>query len=203
MDKVKFITHPAINATDDLSPVIAPEDTMHKLHKDVLPLVDEPVTEERIALRKAAAVQAELHAVQHPDILLDEDDLAYRDPAPRDDPKPYDNDVTDYREVQVREREQFGRQFDKAESMSFSEAKNYLRKASVGLKGVMAKFLELHREDFEDSFTKLSNKEKVDVYVQIFKHIAPAGRPLDEDSEQEDPSDYVRSAYFPEQETNQ
>lgn len=203
MDKVKYITHPAINATDDLAPVIAPEDTLHKLHKDVLPLVDEPVTEERIALRKAAAVQAELHAVQHPDILLDEDDLAYRDPAPRDEPKPYDDDVTDYREVQVREREQFGRQFDKAESMSFSEAKNYLRKASVGLKGVMAKFLELHREDFEDSFGKLSNKEKVDVYVQLFKHIAPAGRPLDDDCEQDDPSGYVRSAYFPEQDTNQ
>lgn len=203
MDKVKYITHPAINATDDLSPVIAPEDTMHKLHKDVLPLVDEPVTEERIALRKAAAVQAELHAVQHPDILLDEDDLSYRDPAPREEPKPYYDDVTDYREVQVREREQFGRQFDKAESMSFTEAKNYLRKASVGLKGVMAKFLELHREDFEESFSKLSKKEKVDVYVQIFKHIAPAGRPLDDENEQEDPSDYVRSAYFPEQETNQ
>lgn len=203
MDKIRYITHPAINATDDLSPVIAPEDTVHKLHKDVLPLVDEPVTEERIALRKVAAVQAELHAVQHPDILLDEDDLAYRDPAPRDEPKPYDDDVTDYREVQVREREQFGRQFDKAESMSFAEAKNYLRKASVGLKGVMAKFLELHREDFEDSFSKLSNKEKVDVYVQLFKHIAPAGRPLDDDSEQDDLSDYVRSAYFPEQPTNQ
>ena len=199
MDKVKYITHPAINATDDLSPVIAPEDTLHKLHKDVLPLVDEPVTEERIALRKVAAVQAELHAVQHPDILLDEDDLAY----PRDEPKPYDDDVTDYREVQVREREQFGRQFDKAESMSFSEAKNYLRKASVGLKGVMAKFLELHREDFEDSFNNLSKKEKVDVYVQLFKHIAPAGRPLDDDCDQDDPSDYVRSAYFPEQLTNQ
>lgn len=202
MDKIKYITHPAINATDDLSVPIAPEDMIHKLHKDVLPLADEEVTEERIALRKAAAVQAELHAAQHPDILLDEDDLAYRDPAPRDEPKPYDNDVTDFKEVQERERKQFGRQFDKSESMSFTEAKNYLRKASVGLKGVMAKFLELHREDFEDSFSKLSNKEKVDVYVQLFKHIAPSGRPLDDENEQDDPSDYVRSAYFPEQPTN-
>lgn len=203
MDKIKYITHPAINATDDLSVPIAPEDTIHKLHKDVLPLADEEVTEERIALRKAAAVQAELHAVQHPDILLDEDDLAYRDPAPREEPKPYDNDITDFKEVQERERKQFGRQFNKSESMSFSEAKNYLRKASVGLKGVMAKFLELHRKDFEESFSKLSNKEKVDVYVQLFKHIAPAGRPLDDENEQEDPSDYVRSAYFPEHPTNQ
>lgn len=203
MDKIKYITHPAINATDDLSVPVAPEDTIHKLHKDVLPLADEEVTEERIALRKAAAVQAELHAVQHPDILLDEEDLAYRDPVPRSEPKPYDNDITDFKEVQERERKQFGRQFDKAESMSFSEAKNYLRKASVGLKGVMAKFLEQHREDFEDSFSKLSNKEKVDVYVQLFKHIAPSGRPLDDENEQEDPSDYVRSAYFPEQPTNQ
>lgn len=203
MDKIKYITHPAINATDDLSVPVAPEDTIHKLHKDVLPLADEEITEERIALRKAAAVQAELHAVQHPDILLDEEDLAYRDPVPREEPKPYDDDVTDFKEVQERERKQFGRQFDKAESMSFPEAKSYLRKASVGLKGVMAKFLEMHREEFEDSFSKLSNKEKVDVYVQLFKHIAPAGRPLDDENEQEDPSDYVRSAYFPEQPTNQ
>lgn len=203
MDKIKYITHPAINATDDLSVPVAPEDTIHKLHKDVLPLADEEVTEERIALRKAAAVQAELHAVQHPDILLDEEDLAYRDPAPRNEPKPYDNDVTDFKEVQERERKQFGRQFDKLESMSFAEAKSYIRKASVSLKGIIAKFLELHSEDFEDSFSKLSNKEKVDVYVQLFKHIAPAGRPLDDENEQEDPSDYVRSAYFPEQPTNQ
>lgn len=203
MDKIKYITHPAINATDDLSVPIAPEDTIHKLHKDVLPLADEEVTEERIALRKAAAVQAELHAVQHPDILLDEEDLAYRDPAPREEPKPYDDDVTDFKEVQERERKQFGRQFDKLESMSFAEAKSYIRKASVSLKGIIAKFLELHSEDFEDSFSKLSNKEKVDVYVQLFKHIAPAGRPLDDDCEQDDPSDYVRSAYFPEQPTNQ